>query len=67
VGDRIKECRFKPAAHGVDMTVAEYVKPNGGKDAAFREKVRKESSTDTDSSKASMENWPIMVSNLVDI
>lgn len=67
VDGKVMKCRFDHAAHGVDMAVAEWVRPTGAKNPAIQKEAKKSSPSDTDSSKVSMENWPRMVDDLIDI
>jgi hypothetical protein len=62
-------CRFAPEAHGVDMEVTEWVKPRGGgaSIADAKRVIAKARNMETNSPKGSMENWPPMVGNLIDI
>jgi hypothetical protein len=68
VGNNDGGCKFGPEAHGVDMSVADFVQPWTGKMKETKKKeVQSDRSTETDSSKGSMENWPTMVGDLIDI
>jgi hypothetical protein len=76
-------CRFKLEAHGVDLLVVKWVRPGGAKtveaggvytDVPAQQdgKAKKEAAKDNSwfemaSSKGSMENWPTMVGDLIEV
>ncbi|KAF2036737.1 hypothetical protein EK21DRAFT_106053 [Setomelanomma holmii] len=58
-------CNFPHNAHKVDWQVAKWIKP--GEDVAAKAEAKSAQIADRNSSKGSMENWPAMVGNLIDI
>jgi hypothetical protein len=68
IGNIDAGCKFGPEAHGVDMKAADFVQPWTGKMKETKKKeLKSDQDPETDSSKGSMENWPTMVGDLIDI
>jgi hypothetical protein len=68
-GKKLGNCRFDSDMHGVDLEVAEWVKSVGawGNEVELETTKRKQGVAETNSSDGSMETWPAMVSDLIDV
>jgi hypothetical protein len=63
------DCRFDSDMHGVDLEVAEWIESVGawGNELEVKTTKVKHGVVETISSKGSMEKWPTMVGNLIDV
>jgi hypothetical protein len=66
-GPKYKGCRFGSEAHGVDKEVHKWVKPGSRPDGRSEERSDYDSAPTIDISKGSMETWPTMVADLIEI
>ncbi|KAH7068710.1 hypothetical protein FB567DRAFT_555309 [Paraphoma chrysanthemicola] len=63
-GGKVATCKFKGSGHNVDCKVAEWIRPG---DVVTRKWEEKGLNRGMDNAVGSMENWPTMVGDLIDI
>jgi hypothetical protein len=62
---KIGICKFAQAVHKQDLSVARWIKPSA--ESVKNIQVKTASESENNNSKSAMENWPMMVGDLIDI
>ncbi|KAH7396559.1 hypothetical protein DE146DRAFT_657071 [Phaeosphaeria sp. MPI-PUGE-AT-0046c] len=66
-GNKYKGCRFGSEAHNIDLEIHEWVKPMPRRTDRPEERMDYKSVAKVDSAQGSMETWPMMVADLIEM